>query len=177
MLISHIHAATSAGFDMVLPSGAGGAILRKLLTAPGARQLDLETLNLLRIEAGIPVWGAELTESVIPLEANLSSAINQSKGCYLGQEVIARIISRGHTNRSLTGLCLSAMVEPGAVFVGASGPRRNQDPAKTTSVADSPEAGPIALGYVRNEYSSLGTVLQSEDGNITATVTALPFVA
>ena len=171
------HTPSSSGFDIMLPAGAGPSALAALLAVPGAVELDWETLQVLRIEAGIPKWGNELTEATIPLEANLGATINQNKGCYMGQEVIARILSRGHTNRTLVGFRLNQLTPVETEMQPQNSPQRNQNPARLTSVTQSPECGPIALGFIRNEYAQLGLALSSSDGTVTATVSALPFVA
>ena len=79
-------------------------------------------LDVARIEAGIPVYGRDMTEETLPIEANLEAAISYTKGCYIGQEVIARIEARGHVNRKLVGLLLRGEVlpEPGAKIVRRS---------------------------------------------------------
>ncbi len=177
MVMQRPHTPSSSGFDIMLPAGVGPAALVTLLGTPGAVELDWETLQTLRIEAGIPKWGSELTETTIPLEANLGATINQNKGCYMGQEVIARILSRGHTNRTLVGFRLSQSAAVDMELQADEGPQRNQSPARLTSVTESPECGSIALGFIRNEYAQLGLALHSADGGLTATVSALPFVA
>ena len=177
MAMQRPHTPSSSGFDIMLPAGAGPAALAALLATPGAVELDWETLQTLRIEAGIPKWGSELTEATIPLEANLGATISQNKGCYMGQEVIARIISRGHTNRTLVGFRLNQLAPVGTELLPENSPQRNQNPARLTSVTASPECGPIALGFIRNEYAQLGLAVHSSDRAVTATVSALPFVA
>lgn len=162
------------GYDLWLPQEYAGDALARLKDAPGVVELDDPTFELLRVEAGIPRWGAELDPSVIPLEAGFADAISFTKGCYMGQEIIARIHARGHTNRSLCGLSLSEPAPAGEKLIARDGPRAGQEVGKVTSAAVSPEAGPIALGYVRNEYASAGVSLSM--GDSTATVTDLPFV-
>ncbi len=79
----------------------------------GALQVGLEARELLRIEAGIPKYGADMDSTVIALEAGLGPThISLKKGCYVGQEIIARIDSRGHTNRALTGLVFPVGSDP-----------------------------------------------------------------
>ncbi len=169
------HTSGAPGYDLWLPSDLAPEALDILKALPGATELDDETYDLLRIEAGTPKWGAELDESVIPLEAGMEDAISYTKGCYMGQEIIARIHSRGHTNRSLRGLKLSRPASAGDALLAQDGPRGGQEVGRITSSAVSPDLGPIALGYVRNEYISSGVSLTV--GNATATVTDLPFVS
>jgi folate-binding protein YgfZ len=132
-------------------------------------------LEVLRIEAGRPRWGAELGEDVIPIEAGLlDRAISTTKGCYTGQEVIIRILHRGHVNRHLRGLILGESVpDPGTELFRAGEPKTV---GRITSACLSPRFGrALALGYVRREIEP-GHVLRtgSPDGE-PAEVCALPF--
>jgi folate-binding protein YgfZ len=140
-----------------------------------ARAVGLEMLDTARIEAGIPVYGRDMTQETIPVEANLEAALSYTKGCYIGQEVIARIEARGHVNRKLTGLLLSGekLPEPGATIVS---PQR--EVGWVTSATYSPARQQnIALGYVRREVLTPGTPLEvhTQDSTLHATVAALPF--
>ena len=130
--------------------------------------LDLE---LARIEAGEPRWGAELTEDVIPLEAGLRDvAISQNKGCYTGQEVIIRILHRGHVNRHLRGILTGDRNVPD---VQSELTRDGKTVGKITSAIFSPRFGQaIALGYVRREVEP-GSVVQLNGRDVT--VVELPF--
>jgi len=138
---------------------------------------DALTFETLRIEAGRPRWGAELTEEVIPIEAGITSrAISTGKGCYTGQEVIIRILHRGHVNWRLMGFRLGD-VEPPPPGTQAFRPGEARAVARLTSACRSPALrGTVAMGYVRREIES-GTVLRwgSPDGP-DALVTDLPFV-
>jgi hypothetical protein len=123
----------------------------------------------------VPAWGAELSAETIPLEAGLETrAISTSKGCYTGQEVIIRILHRGHVNRVLRGLLLGAAAgSPGLALVRAD---TGKPVGAVTSCAWSPLVGEqVALGYVRREVSP-GEVLRidSVDGP-PARVVELPF--
>ena len=140
-----------------------------------AHAVGLEALDVARIEAGIPVYGQDMTAETIPIEANLDAAISYTKGCYIGQEVISRIEARGHVNRKLVGLLLQGEVlpEPGAKIVS---PQR--EVGWITSATFSPARQQnIALGYVRREVLTPGTPLQVHTHGVTlgATVEALPF--
>ena len=130
-------------------------------------------LNVLRTEAGIPWCGAELSEQTLPPEAGLEArAISYSKGCYLGQEIIERIRSRGHVNRKLVGLKLESASLPAA---GAKLRREGKDAGMVTTAVHSPTLGrAIGLGYVRREHLEPGTKLEIEGGGA-AEVAALPF--
>lgn len=139
------------------------------------RAVGTQAIDIARIEDGIPVYGQDITASTIPIEANLQTAISYTKGCYIGQEVIARIDARGHVNRQLTGLLLEgpALPAPGAKIMT---PQR--EVGWITSVASSLALRQnIALGYVRREMLSPGTRLTVQDHGMTseAIVTSLPF--
>lgn len=139
----------------------------------------LAALNTLRIEAGTPVYAIDMDEHTIPVEANLDKAISYDKGCYIGQETIARIKFRGHVNRTFTGFCLE----------GEKVPEKGDKIYKIiddiehsigiiTSGCLSPTLGrPIALGYIRVEHSEPGEIVHVERGDqrLTAMVTRLPF--
>ncbi len=142
----------------------------------GGRAIGLDALEIRRIEAGIPLLGQDMTEETIPLEANLLNAISYTKGCYIGQEVIARIDARGHVNRQLTGLRLDGDTLPKSGDKVAS-PER--EVGWITSVAHSLTLNQnIALGYIRREALEPGTRLevQAHDTTMGATVVTLPFI-
>jgi len=136
------------GYDLFVPANRAEEIWAALM-AGGARPVGHATLEVLRIEAGRPRWGAELTYDRFPLEAGLRErAISESKGCYTGQEVIIRILHRGHVNWNLKQLML------GDAAVPASGTEIVDDAGKVvqriTSAAWSPKYGQtVALAYVR----------------------------
>ena len=137
--------------------------------------VGLAALNTLRIESGTPRFGVDMTEATIPIEANLQDAISYTKGCYIGQEVIARIEARGHVNRQLVGLLLG---DAGVPEAGARIFSPQREVGWITSATQSPAMQQtIALGYVRRESLEPGTALQvrTEAGEISATVSALPF--
>ena len=137
--------------DLLVPTPSVDAKIATALTA-GAAGIDFAAVEVMRIEAGEPRWGAELTEDVIPLEAGLRErAISESKGCYTGQEVIIRILHRGHVNRHLRGVLLGTNELParGAELM------RVEDKkvvGAITSSCMSPLLGQaIGLAYVRRE--------------------------
>lgn len=125
----------------------------RMATEGGARPVGLDVWNALRVEAGQPAWGWDLSDDVIPPEAGIHDrAIDYNKGCYTGQEVIIRIRDRGHVNRHLRKLVLDASValpEAGAELFTD----RERPIGKLTTVVDSRRRGPLALGYVRREVS------------------------
>ncbi len=161
------------GGDLVLPADAMEEAWRRLVAA-GARPAGHGTLEVLRIEAGRPRWGAELDETVIPLEAGLKErAISTTKGCYTGQEVIIRILHRGHVNRNLRGLLLGDAPDParGAVLTL---PGEERAVGTVTSACASPARGQtVALAYVRREVEPGRRVIV---GGQEAEVVELPFV-
>ncbi len=137
--------------------------------------VGLDALDVLRIEAGVPLFGRDMTEETMPVEANLFDAISYTKGCYIGQEVIARIDARGHVNRKLMGLLLEGepLPHPGDTIVSSE-----RDVGWVTSAAHSPARQQnIAMGYIRREVFTPGTQLDVRTAGMTlgATVVELPF--
>lgn len=156
------------GVDLVLPRAQLAPALAALAELP---VLDEATAEVLRVERGVPLYGVDMTEATIPLEANLARAIHLQKGCYIGQEVIARATYRGQMNKKLAGVLLGDVVlERGAELFLA-----DKRVGRVTSVAVSPKHGQhIALAYVHRDHLAAGTALRTADGR-TATVSALPF--
>jgi aminomethyltransferase len=132
---------------------------------------SFEALEILRVEAGLPALGSELDEEVLPPEARLERAISTSKGCYVGQEIVARLRARGQVNHLLVGLRLESPLLPD---VGTKLSVDGRTTGELTSVVLSPSEGPIALGYVRREHAEVGT--QIEIAGQRARIAALPFV-
>ena len=161
------------GIDLFV-DGARADALHDAIVAAGATPSSLTTLDLLRIEAGRPRWGAELDAERIPLEAGLlERAISTGKGCYTGQEVIIRILHRGHVNWHLRGLLLGDAPAPpaGTELAAETGGKAI---ARVTSTAQSPAlAQTIALAYVRREVQP-GSEIRLPDG-APARVVELPF--
>lgn len=134
-------------------------------------------LESLRIEAGTPRYGTELTESIFPLEAALEQAIDFEKGCYIGQEIVARMKYRGHPNRLLCGIEIHAET---AVQQNSPIVVDDKEVGWITSSAYSPTLGkPIALGYIRMAFTEQGSRIQIQTSNerISGTVVGLPFVS
>ena len=112
---------TLLGVDLLGPPAAIDAAEGELVAA-GAVAADAEALELARVEAGIPAFGREMTEQTIPEEAGVNDrAVSFTKGCYVGQETVARLHYKGTPNRSLRGLALDAPVDAGAVVTAADG--------------------------------------------------------
>jgi folate-binding protein YgfZ len=147
------------GFDIYVPSG-DGAGLRKRLADAGVSPGSDETSETLRIEAGVPRFGIDMTADTIPLEAGIEDrAISFTKGCYVGQEVIVRVMHRGHGRvaRRLVSLVLPSGRTPAhgdAIFAG------DRQVGNVTSAADSPRLeAALALGYVQRDFAAPGTEL------------------
>jgi folate-binding protein YgfZ len=137
---------TDVGIDLLCESERTDA-LRDALLAAGAVPVSEDTAECVRIERGRPRYGVELDDRVIPQEAGLNErAVSFTKGCYVGQETVARLHYRGKPNRLLRGLRLSEPVDPGAPLT--SGER---EVGVLASVAVSPVLGPIGLALVRRE--------------------------
>lgn len=174
LVVRSLETGETGGFEVVVPAERAEEAWRALTDA-GARPAGYGALEVLRIEAGRPRWGAELDESVIPLEAGLlERAISTTKGCYTGQEVIVRVLHRGHVNRHLRGLLLGEAPAP-APGTSLMRPGESKAVGTITSACASPRLGQtIALGYVRREVEP-GTRLQVGEGSGTAEVVELPF--
>lgn len=157
---------------IVAPSADGDRIVGALREA-GAAPLDEAAWHVLRVEAGLPAPGAELTEDYTPLEVGLARAVSGEKGCYTGQEVIARQITYDKVARGLVGLRLAEPVAMGALVEGDG--RRV---GVVTSAAVSPRFGPIGLAVLNRSFDIPGAqVAVKMDGVVKAEVTTLPFEA
>ena len=158
--------ATDLGVDVVADADAADAV-KAALVAAGATEAGEPLAELARIESGRPRFGVDLDESVIPQEGGLNErAVSFTKGCYVGQETIARLHYRGRPNRRLRSLKLSGEAEAGASL--SNGER---EVGTLTSVAISPELGPVGLALVRREAED-GELLKVGDGPLTAEVLA-----
>jgi tRNA-modifying protein YgfZ len=167
------------GTSLIVRADDAGDVVARVV-AHGAVETTLETLDIVRVEAGRPAFLVDMDEHTIPLEAGLDQrAISFTKGCYVGQEVIVRVMHRGHGRvaKKLVGLRIAKGELPKAGDVLATAER---EVGRLTSVVWSPtvRAG-IALGYVHRDYLEPGTLLDARAANgvVQATVTALPFVA
>jgi folate-binding protein YgfZ len=171
------------GCELFAPASAREALWRALAEGAegmGGRTIGIDTIETLRIEAGRPRYGADLTEEIIPTEAYeesglLQRAVSFTKGCYTGQEVIIRIAHRGHVNRHLRGLLLGdgPAPEPGTPLFN---PATGKEAGRLTSVAFSPRLGrTVALGYVRREVQPGAAVRVGAAEGAEATVARLPW--
>jgi folate-binding protein YgfZ len=166
-----VFVATDLGVDVFCAADATGSV-RATLIAAGATEVSEAAAELVRVESGRPRYGVDLDENVIPQEAGLNErAVSFTKGCYVGQETVARLFYRGKPNRHLRGLKLSAPVEPGTpVRLG------EKEVGRVTSVAVSPVHGPIGLALVRRQAEP-GATLEAGGGDVAAEVVELPFAA
>jgi folate-binding protein YgfZ len=128
--------------------------VRRALHAAGAEDCGEEALEIVRIESGTARYGADVDESRIAVEARLEWAIHFAKGCYVGQEVVERAVSRGRINHELALVAASAPVAAGARVEGGS------ERDVVTSAAVSPHLGPIALAYLPKTMLAAGTTLE-----------------
>jgi folate-binding protein YgfZ len=154
---------------------SGQADLERELVERGAVIAESSALEAARIEAGYPLFGIDMTDDTIPLEAGIEArAISFSKGCYVGQEVIIRVLHRGHGRvaRKLVALRLDAE-GPGA---GAKIVAGDREVGALTSTAVSPTYGSIALGYVHRDFTEVGTQVsvQGATGPVAAVVSSRP---
>ncbi len=162
---------TDSGVDL-LCSSEQAAELAGALHARGAVAVGDAAAECLRIESGRPRYGIDIDDSVIPQEAGLNErAVSFEKGCYVGQETVARLYYKGKPNRHLRGLLLSAPVASGEPL--ALGERTV---GHVASVADSPRLGPIALALVRREAGPGARVAVGDDG-VEAEIVELPFAS
>ncbi len=161
---------TDVGVDLLCDAADTSALAAALQEA-GAVAVSEQATECLRIERGRPRYGIDLDDTVIPQEAGLNErAVSFTKGCYVGQETVARLFYRGKPNRQLRGLRLSGPAQTGEElsFEG-------RVVGRTTSVASSPRFGPIALAFVRREAPVGAVVSVGEGGEVTGEVIELPF--
>ena len=168
-----------AGFSLFVAPDDVNVVIAQFVER-GAVETSLETLDVVRVEAGRPAFLIDMDEHTLPLEAGIENrAISFTKGCYVGQEVIVRVMHRGHGRvaRKLVGLTLAKGELPKAGAQILSGSR---EIGKLTSVVWSPtlETG-IALGYVHRDFTEAGArvAIAGDLGRLDATVTSLPFLS
>jgi folate-binding protein YgfZ len=162
------------GFCAYVAPEHADAFVRALGTY-GAHEVSQEAIDRLRIEAGYPVFGVDMTEDTIPLEAGIESrAISFTKGCYVGQEIVIRVLHRGggRVARKLVGLRVDGAVPQRGARVVAG----EREIGFVTSAASTGGSGAIALGYVHRDFTAPGTQVRvaAADGTQPATVIAPP---
>ena len=174
---------TGRGFDTIaIPSDEWTAFSNSLSTS-GSVEIEDDLYETLRIESGIPLSNVDMDETTIVPEVGLDGLISYNKGCYIGQEIIARIHFRGHVAKRLTGLIFSSSSYEKGMAQGGGGPLIGADLSTTegknagriTSLTYSPKLERhIALAYVRYDYLAEGTELVASGE--TVTVKNLPII-
>ncbi|HEX6574679.1 MAG TPA: hypothetical protein VF042_06870 [Gemmatimonadaceae bacterium] len=163
MLIVRVAEIEAEGYELILPAESEKAVRDKLLSH-GAIPGSSQTWQVARIEAGRPEWGIDMNDSTIPQEANFDSldAISYTKGCYTGQETVARVHFRGHVNRFLRRVhFVSASIPPSnAELINDAG----EVVGDVRSVAMSPRHGGVAIAMVRREVAPGATLHARWDG-------------
>jgi tRNA-modifying protein YgfZ len=160
---------TDLGADLLCEASDTGALIAALEEA-GVRPVSEAAVECVRVESGRPRYGIDLDEGVIPQEAGLNErAVSFTKGCYVGQETVARLYYRGKPNRCLRGLqCETSVLGGEVLMLGA------RSVGRVGSALVSPRLGPIALALVRREADP-GARLAVGDREVEATVVELPF--
>ena len=169
------------GYHVYLSPGDEAALLAAL-ESTGAAVVGAEAVTAARIEAGYPVFGLDMTEDTIPLEAGIESrAISLTKGCYVGQEVIIRVLHRGHGRvaRRLVGLRVDGAVPDAGARLKAGLEADAKEIGFVTSAAESPRLGTVACGYAHRDFVAPGTLVGvvTPEGVCSATVSAMPMTA
>lgn len=161
---------TRDGIDLIA-AASDAERLRAALLETGAAEVSSEAAEILRIEAGVPRFGAEMDTATMPAEAGIvDTAVDFEKGCYIGQETVARLHYKGKPNRHLRGLRLSAPVPSGTTLTLGE-----KEVGRIGGSCVSPAQGPIALAILRREAEPGAELAAGEDG-VTARVIDLPFV-
>lgn len=172
----------AAGFDIFLPKASKEYFVRELL-GQGTVEISAELDEILRVENGIPLYGVDMSDATIVPEIGLPELISYQKGCYIGQEIIARIHFRGHVAKELRGLIFESEPEAAANALSASSELAGKElktpddknAGRITSAVFSPKlAKTIALAFVRYDYLAEGTKLKI--GDLTVRVKTLPFI-
>ena len=163
-------AGTPQGVDLLVATAEGERLRVALLEAGAVAVVSPAAAEILRVETGVPRFGAEMGAETMPAEAGIvERAVSFTKGCYIGQETVARLHYKGRPNRHLRGLKLSAPAEPGAALhLG------EKEVGRLGGSVVSPALGPIGLAILRREAEPGSELLVGEDG-VTARVVDLPF--
>jgi folate-binding protein YgfZ len=173
VIVTRVTDTGEPGFDVYVERERSER-LKTRLVSEGAQEAGEETADVLRVEAGVPAFHHDMDEDTIPLEAGIESrAISMTKGCYVGQEVIIRVLHRGHGRvaKKLVGLVLDGESPPARGTIVKSADRAA---GAITSSVRSPALGrAIALAYLQRDFIAPGTSVSIE--GVPATVTPLPF--
>jgi folate-binding protein YgfZ len=158
-------------FRLVIPKENFEAVL-SAFDSTGAARLAPSEYAVKRVEAGIPAAGAELTEDYTPLEIGLEAFVSETKGCFTGQEVIARQITYEKVTKKMVGLKLAQPISPDDAVLS-----EGKQVGRITSAAISPELGPIALGVLRKPFHEPEREIQVKSGGkeVQAVTSPLPF--
>ena len=164
------------GFDLFADANDAQSLRESLIKA-GAQDVSFETLETLRIEAGIPRYGVDMDETTVVTEANLDEAVSFTKGCYLGQEIIVRIKHRGHVAKKLTGMIfgVDAELKRDAKVLSVD----DKEIGRVTSSTFSPRLNQtIALGYLKFDYLAPGTRVKAsvDETQVAGEVAELPLI-
>lgn len=168
------------GFEILIASGAADRFQQSVLES-GAVSVDGETTDVTRLEAGRPAFGRDMDTTTIPLEAGIEDrAISLTKGCYVGQEIIIRVLHRGQGRVAKRLVGLIGAAGEGALLPGMRLEAGGREIGSLTSAAESPRLRrPIALGYVHRDFSEPGHVLDVRHGDDpvrSVTVVTTPFI-
>lgn len=159
-------------FEVLFAPGNAGKAWDRLVAA-GAIPVGYEALELWRVSQGVPRYGQDIRPRDLPQETEQQHALHFTKGCYVGQEIVERIRSRGQVHRKLAGF----VIEGPAPLPGAKISAGGKDVGEITSVASLPSANgrdtTVALGYIRREAGAPGAVVEA--GGVKARVSNLPF--
>jgi len=148
------------------------SLAQQVICAAGAKPVSSTALDLLRIAAGIPRYGQDIRERDLPQETGQQRALHFNKGCYIGQEIVERIRSRGAVHRNFTGFRINGDVPPPSTKIQCEG----KEVGEITSSASLPAGAremPVALGYLRREAALPGKQLSAAGSQLT--IAALPF--
>ncbi len=160
------------GIDFWMPGADAATVWDRLVEAGQVCPCGHEALNWLRTEAGIPWFGVDMDESSLPMEFGLESALSFTKGCYRGQEIVARVTHRGRLDRRLSALAVQHREPPhrGAEVFSAGVPAGH-----VTSAVVSPRLGlPLALAILKNDFREPGTQLEVRIGGETRPASVVP---
>jgi folate-binding protein YgfZ len=162
--------------EILVPSGSL-AELEQTLESAGSALVSKETAEVLRVEAGRPCYGQDADPSNFPDEVGLDAAISTMKGCYVGQEIVARTRTYGRVNRRLVGLRFpDGAIEPGSILARPEDPRPGKvEQGRVTSAVLSPALGAIGLGYAFRDVPAGARLVCAADPSRSAVVVALPF--
>jgi folate-binding protein YgfZ len=170
-MVSAMSSTGAPGYRIHAPAGERVA-LKEWLHGAGATEATPEEAHAVRLENGRPRYGEDITDSHIPHETRQLHAVHFNKGCYLGQEIVERVRSRGHVNRSLVQLLIDGQSPPPRGTKALSG---SSEIGEITSAAYSPRLGRVAaLGYVRTEQAKPPLTVDGRNAEITSRVPGEP---